>query len=249
MMLEIIHLHAKVEEKAVLNGIDLKIPAGEVHAVMGPNGAGKSTLSNILAGREGYSISEGQVRFLGKDLLAMPAEERAREGLFLGFQHPAEIPGVPMKYFLRTCVNAIRKARGLPEFDAFDFLSLLKEKAGVVDFDEVLLNRAVNTGFSGGEKKRSEVLQLLLLEPKFIMLDEPDSGLDVDALRIVAKGINTMRSPERAMLLITHHQRLLEYIEPDVVHILIDGRIAQSGGMELAREIDQKGYSWLEALT
>jgi Fe-S cluster assembly ATP-binding protein len=248
MMLEIINLHAKVEEKPVLNGIDLNIPAGEVHAVMGPNGAGKSTLSNILAGREGYTISEGQVRFLGKDLLAMPAEERAREGLFLGFQHPAEIPGVPMKYFLRTYVNAIRKANGLPEFDAFDFLKLLKEKMDTLKMESSFAGRYLNDGFSGGEKKRSVVLQMLLLEPKFIMLDEPDSGLDVDALRIVAKGINTMRSPERAMLLITHHQRLLEYIEPDVVHILMDGRIVQSGGMELAREIDQKGYSWLEAL-
>jgi Fe-S cluster assembly ATP-binding protein len=247
-MLEIKQLHATVEEKEVLKGIDLTIPAGQIHAVMGPNGAGKSTLSNILAGREGYVITQGQVYFLGKDLLAMAPEERAREGLFLGFQHPAEIPGVPMKYFLRTCVNAIRKARGLSELDAFDFLNLLKEKASIVDFDEALLNRAVNTGFSGGEKKRSEVLQLLLLEPKCIILDEPDSGLDVDALRIVAKGINSMRAPERAMLLITHHERLLEYIQPDVVHILIGGRMVQSGNIELARQIENKGYNWLEAM-
>ncbi len=247
-MLEIKQLHATVEEKEVLKGIDLTIPAGQIHAVMGPNGAGKSTLSNILAGREGYVITQGQVYFLGKDLLAMAPEERAREGLFLGFQHPAEIPGVPMKYFLRTCVNAIRKARGLSELDAFDFLNLLKEKASIVDFDEALLNRAVNTGFSGGEKKRSEVLQLLLLEPKFIILDEPDSGLDVDALRIVAKGINSMRAPDRAMLLITHHERLLEYIQPDVVHILIGGRMVQSGNIELARQIENKGYNWLEAM-
>lgn len=246
-MLEIRNLHAKVGDKEILRGINLKVNAGEVHAIMGPNGSGKSTLAHVLAGREGFAVSDGKIIYNGKNLLQMLPEDRACEGIFLAFQYPVEIPGVSNIYFLKTALNAIRKRKGLEEFDAMDFLNIVKEKTKLVEMDDTLLNRSVNDGFSGGEKKRNEILQMLVLEPKLAILDETDSGLDIDALRIVANGINKMRSRDRAIILVTHYQRLLNYIEPDYVHILNDGRIIKSGGKELALELEQKGYGWLES--
>jgi len=241
------NLWVTVGNNEILRGIDLTVHAGEVHAVMGPNGSGKSTLAHVLAGRDGYEVTAGEVFYQGKDLLQMPPEERAREGIFLAFQYPIEIPGVNTTYFLKAGLNAIRKHRGLEELDAMDFLTLVKEKMKVVEMDQSLLNRAVNEGFSGGEKKRHEVLQMAMLEPRLAILDETDSGLDIDALKIVANGVNALRSPERAMLVITHYQRLLSYVVPDYVHVLCDGRIAKSGGKELALELEDKGYAWIEA--
>ncbi len=247
-LLEIRGLRAAIAEDGheILNGIDLALRPGEVHAIMGPNGSGKSTLAHVLAGRPGYTVTSGQVLYGGRDLLAMKPEERAREGVFLAFQYPVEIPGVSNSYFLRTAVNAVRKHRGLPELDAMDFLSLLDEKARLVKMEEALLERGVNEGFSGGEKKRNEILQMAVLDPRLAILDETDSGLDIDALRVVASGVNALRSPERAMLVITHYQRLLSYIVPDFVHVLADGRIAKSGGKDLALLLEEKGYEWLE---
>jgi len=245
-MIEIKNLHARVEEKQILNGIDLSIRAGEVHAIMGPNGSGKSTLANVLAGREGYEVTEGSVTFLGKDLLALSPDERAGEGLFLAFQYPVEIPGVNNSYFLRAGLNSVRAHRGLEELDAVDFLELARDKARLLDMDDSLLGRAVNAGFSGGEKKRNEIFQMAVLEPRFAVLDETDSGLDIDALKTVAHGVNSLRSPERAFLVITHYQRLLSHIVPDYVHVLDRGRIVRSGGKELALELEEKGYAWLE---
>jgi Fe-S cluster assembly ATP-binding protein len=248
-LLEVRNLHASVAEDGteILRGVDLTIRAGEVHAIMGPNGSGKSTLAYVLAGRPGYTVTQGTVLYDGNDLLALAPEQRAREGIFLAFQYPVEIPGVSNSYFLRTAVNAVRKHRGLPELDAMDFLTLLDEKARVVQMEEAMLERGVNEGFSGGEKKRNEVLQMAVLDPRLALLDETDSGLDIDALRVAATGVNALRGPERAMLVITHYQRLLEYIVPDVVHVLSEGRIVRSGGKELALELEAKGYAWIEA--
>jgi Fe-S cluster assembly ATP-binding protein len=245
-MLEIRDLHARVGEREILKGVDLTVDAGAVHAVMGPNGSGKSTLAHVLAGRPGYTVTHGQVLYKGRDLLAMSAEERAREGVFLAFQYPVEIPGVSNVYFLKAALNAVRKHRGLPELDAMDFLALVKEKSKIVDIDEALVKRPVNEGFSGGEKKRNEIFQMAILDPALAILDETDSGLDIDALKSVAAGVNQLRSPERAMVVVTHYQRLLDYIVPDFVHVLIEGRIAHSGSKELARELEAKGYTWLE---
>jgi len=245
-MLEIKNLHASVDGKLILRGINLSVNAGEVHAIMGPNGSGKSTLAHVIAGREGYQITAGEVRFDGKDLLGMLPEERAREGVFLAFQYPVEIAGVSNMYFLRAALNTIRKHRGLDELDAMDFLKTVREKMKILDMDATLMNRPVNEGFSGGEKKRNEIFQMAVLEPKLAILDETDSGLDIDALRIVADGINRLRGPDRAMVLVTHYQRLLNYVIPDFVHVLADGRIVKSGGKELAYELEEKGYAWLE---
>ena len=244
-MLEIKNLHAQAGDRPVIKGIDLNVAAGEVHAIMGPNGSGKSTLSNILAGRPGYTVTQGEVRYAGQDLLEMATEIRAREGVFLAFQYPVEIPGVGNSYFLKTSVNAVRTHRGEEELDAMDFLSLCQEKMKLVEMPEELMDRAINEGFSGGEKKRNEVLQMLLLEPKLCILDETDSGLDIDALRILAGGVNAMRAPDRAMLVITHYQRLLDYIVPDHVHVLQDGKIVRSGDKQLAAELEAKGYGWI----
>ncbi|MBW2236452.1 MAG: Fe-S cluster assembly ATPase SufC [Deltaproteobacteria bacterium] len=244
-MLDIKGLHADAGGVSILNGIDLTIRPGEVHAIMGPNGSGKSTLANVLAGRPGVEVTQGTVLFEGKDLVAMEPEERAREGVFLAFQYPVEIPGVSNLYFLKAALNARLKHQGLDELDAIDFLVLAKEKMKLVEMDEALVHRAINEGFSGGEKKRNEILQMTVLEPKLAILDETDSGLDIDALRVVAGGVNSLRSPERAMLVITHYQRLLDYIVPDVVHVLAGGRIVRSGGKELALELEEKGYGWL----
>jgi Fe-S cluster assembly ATP-binding protein len=246
-MLTVKNLQAGIDGKTILRGIDLQVNAGEVHAIMGPNGSGKSTLAHILAGREGYEVTGGAVLFEGKDLLAMAPEERAREGMFLAFQYPVEIPGVSNIYLVKAAVNAVRKHRGLDELDAMDFLTLVKEKLRLVEMDEGLLYRSVNEGFSGGEKKRNEILQMAVLEPRLAILDETDSGLDIDALKIVANGVNTLRSPERAIILVTHYQRLLNYIVPDHVHVLSSGRIVKSGGRELALELEAKGYGWIEA--
>jgi Fe-S cluster assembly ATP-binding protein len=245
-VLEIRNLHAAAGGTEILRGIDLEVRAGEVHAVMGPNGSGKSTLSNVLAGRPSVEVTRGEVRYLGRDLLAMSPEERAREGIFLAFQYPVEIPGVTNSYFLKASLNAIRRHRGQEELDAMDFLQLVRDKMKLVEMDEKFLHRAINEGFSGGEKKRNEILQMILLEPRLAILDETDSGLDIDALRIVADGVNRLRGPERAMIVITHYQRLLEYIVPDRVHVLAEGRIAASGGKELAAELEERGYTWLE---
>jgi Fe-S cluster assembly ATP-binding protein len=245
-MLEVKDLHASVDKNEILRGINLKVNAGEVHAIMGPNGSGKSTLAHILAGREGYEVTRGEVVYEGKALLGMLPEQRAREGVFLAFQYPVEIAGVSNMYFLRAALNAIRKHRGLDELDAMDFLKVVREKMKLLDMDETLMNRPVNEGFSGGEKKRNEIFQMAVLEPKLAILDETDSGLDIDALRTVADGINRLRSPERAIILVTHYQRLLSYVVPDFVHVLADGRIVKSGGKELAHELEQKGYAWLE---
>ena len=245
-MLEIRNLHAKVGDNQILRGIDLTVNAGEVHAIMGPNGSGKSTLAHVLAGRESYEVTAGEVRFEGKDLLQMSPEDRAREGIFLAFQYPVEIPGVSTAYFLKAGLNAIRKHRGLEEFDAMDFLTLVKEKMRLVEMDQSLLSRSINEGFSGGEKKRNEILQMAVLDPKLAILDETDSGLDIDALKIVANGVTALRRNDRAMLVITHYQRLLNYIVPDCVHVLFDGRIVKSGGKALALELEEKGYDWIK---
>ncbi|MFV0663049.1 Fe-S cluster assembly ATPase SufC [Denitromonas sp.] len=244
-MLDINNLQASVEGKDILKGLDLHVKAGEVHAIMGPNGSGKSTLSQVLAGRDTFEVTGGSVTWDGQDLLAMPIEERARAGLFLAFQYPVEIPGVSNAYFLKAAVNAVRKHRGLPEFDAMDFLTRVKAEMKAVGMKEEFLYRAVNEGFSGGEKKRNEVLQMALLEPRLAILDETDSGLDIDALKVVADGVNRLRSPERALIVITHYQRLLDYIVPDHVHVLSQGRIVRSGGRELALELEEKGYGWI----
>jgi Fe-S cluster assembly ATP-binding protein len=246
MLLEIRNLHARVAGREILNGINLQVRTGEVHAIMGPNGSGKSTLAQVLAGRETFEVTEGTVLYEGKDLLAMPAEERAIAGVFLGFQYPVEIPGVGNMYFLRTALNAIRKSRGLEELDAMDFLSLAREKMKLVEMDPSFSNRSVNEGFSGGEKKRNEVLQMAVLDPKLAILDETDSGLDIDALRIIASGVNALRRPDRAMVLITHYQRLLNYVVPDFVHVMANGQIVRSGDKSLALELEKKGYGWLE---
>ncbi|HXS21894.1 MAG TPA: Fe-S cluster assembly ATPase SufC [Steroidobacteraceae bacterium] len=244
-MLKIDNLHVKVDGKEILKGLTLDVPTGEVHAVMGPNGSGKSTLANVLAGRPGYEITAGSVTYQGRDLLALAPEERAREGVFLGFQYPVEIPGVNNVYLLKAAVNAARKHRGLEEVDAFEFLTLVKEKMRLMRMEESMLTRGVNEGFSGGEKKRNEVLQMLVLEPRLTILDETDSGLDIDALKIVANGVNTLRSPERSLVLVTHYQRLLDYIVPDHVHVLVKGRIARSGDKSLALELERRGYDWV----
>ena len=245
MFLEIKNLHAKVGSNEILHGIDLAVGKGEVHAIMGPNGSGKSTLAQVLAGRDAYVVTEGEVIYEGKDLLAMAPEDRAREGMFLAFQYPVEIPGVSNLYFLRSALNAGRKARGEEEVDAIDFLALARDKMKLLEMDESLINRPVNEGFSGGEKKRNEIFQMAVLEPKLGILDETDSGLDIDALRIVAGGVNALRSPERSIIVVTHYQRLLNYIVPDFVHVLSAGRIVKSGGKELALELEEKGYGWL----
>ena len=244
-MLEIKNLHVAVDGKPILKGIDLSVGAGEVHAIMGPNGSGKSTLAYVLAGRGGYEVTDGEVLYQGRDLLALEPDERAREGVFLGFQYPVEIPGVSSMNFLKSSLNAIRVHRGEPELDAMDFLKLVREKASQLKFDESLIKRPLNVGFSGGEKKRNEVLQMAMLEPRLAILDETDSGLDVDALRIVANGINALRAPTRAIVLITHYQRLLNYTVPDRVHVLNGGRIVKSGGAELALEVEDQGYGEL----
>ena len=246
-MLEIKNLRVKAGSHEILKGVDLKVNAGEVHSIMGPNGSGKSTLAQVLAGRETYEVTEGAVLYRGKNLLEMAPEERACEGLFMAFQYPVEIPGVGNTYFLKAALNAIRKARGLEEVDAMDFLALAKEKMRLLDMDDRLLSRSVNEGFSGGEKKRNEIFQMAVLEPTLAILDETDSGLDIDALRIVAKGVNALRSPERAIIIVTHYQRILNYIITDFVHGLVDGRIVKSGGKELALELESKGYGWVEA--
>jgi Fe-S cluster assembly ATP-binding protein len=246
-MLEIRNLHARVAAREILRGVDLTVNPGEVHAIMGPNGSGKSTLAHVLAGRPGYEITEGSALYDGKDLLAMKPEERAREGVFLAFQYPVEIPGVSNAYFLKAALNAIRKHRGLEEHDAMDFLALLKAKAKLVEMDQAFINRSINEGFSGGEKKRNEILQMAVLEPRLAILDETDSGLDIDALKIVASGVNALRSKDRAIILVTHYQRLLGYIVPDFVHVLQDGRIARSGDSSLALELEEKGYGGPEA--
>jgi Fe-S cluster assembly ATP-binding protein len=246
MLLEIKNLHASVGGKEILKGVDLSVNEGEVHAIMGPNGSGKSTLAHVLAGRPGYDVTQGRVLYKGQDLLAMSPEIRAREGVFLAFQYPVEIPGVSNVYFLKNALNAIRKHRGEPELDAMDFLKLTREKAKLVDIDEDLVKRPVNEGFSGGEKKRNEIFQMAILDPTLAILDETDSGLDIDALRTVAAGVNQLRSPGRSMIIVTHYQRLLNYIVPDFLHVLVDGSIALSGGKELALELEEKGYAWLE---
>ncbi len=246
-MLAIQNLHVRGGGREILRGIDLSIDAGQVHAIMGPNGSGKSTLARVLAGHPEYEVTAGTARYKGQDLFAMDPEMRAREGLFMAFQYPVEIPGVNNTYFLKTALNAARKHRGEDELDAMDFMALARERMKRLEIDESLMNRAVNEGFSGGEKKRNEIFQMAVLEPSLAILDETDSGLDIDALKIVAHGVNTMRSAERAMLLVTHYQRLLNYIVPDVVHVLSDGRIVRSGGKELALELEDKGYGWIEA--
>jgi Fe-S cluster assembly ATP-binding protein len=248
-MLEIKQLCANAGDMPIIKGIDLAIRPGEVHAVMGPNGSGKSTLSNVLVGKPGYQLTSGEILFEGRDLTQMDPEIRAREGIFLAFQYPVEIPGVSNNYFLKTAVNAVREHRGEPALDAMDFIGLSREKMKLVDMPPDLMSRSINEGFSGGEKKRNEILQMLLLEPKLCILDETDSGLDIDALRVVAGGINAMRSPDRSMLIITHYQRLLDYIVPDFVHVLADGQIVRSGGKELAVELEEKGYGWVEEHT
>jgi Fe-S cluster assembly ATP-binding protein len=245
-MLNINNLHVSVNDKPILKGLSLSVAAGEVHAIMGPNGAGKRTLSHVLSGKSGYTVTEGSVSYQGKDLLDMAPEMRAREGVFLAFQYPVEIPGVSNVYLLKAALNALRKHRGLAEVDAMDFLTLVKGKVKALQMDEKFLYRAVNEGFSGGEKKRNEILQAAVLEPNLCILDETDSGLDIDALRIVAEGVNALRNAERSFLMITHYQRLLDYIKPDVVHVLAEGRIVKTGGPELALELEEKGYSWVE---
>ena len=245
-MLEIKNLHARVDGKEILKGLSLTVNAGEVHAVMGPNGSGKSTLAHILAGREGYQVTAGSVYYEGKDLLALAPEERARQGVFLAFQYPVEIPGVNNVYLLKAAFNAARKQRGEDELDAMDFLALVKAKMQFMEMDPSFLNRAVNEGFSGGEKKRNEILQMLVLEPKLALLDETDSGLDIDALKVVAKGVNKLRDPKRAIVMVTHYQRLLDHVVPDQVHVLAGGRVVKSGGKELALELEKRGYDWLK---
>ena len=245
-MLKIDNLHVRAGDKQVLHGVSLEVPAGEVHAIMGPNGSGKSTLVQVLAGREGYEVTAGSVTYQGRDLLALPPEERAREGVFLAFQYPVEIPGVNNVYLLKAGLNAVRKHRGLPELDAFEFLALVREKMKLMHMDESFLSRGVNEGFSGGEKKRNEILQMAVLEPALALLDETDSGLDIDALRVVANGVNSLRRPDRAIVMVTHYQRLLDYIEPDRVHVLSGGRILKSGDKSLALELEKRGYDWVK---
>ena len=245
-MLEINNLHAKVAGKTILKGLSLSVKPGEVHAIMGPNGAGKSTLGNVLAGREGYEVTEGSVSYLGEDLLGLPAEERAAKGVFLAFQYPVEIPGVNNTYFLRTALNAQRRYRGEPELDSMQFLKLTREKLKVLSISDELLHRAVNEGFSGGEKKRNEIFQMAMLEPRLAILDETDSGLDIDALKTVAEGVNRLRSPDRGFIVITHYQRLLDYIVPDFVHVLADGQIVESGDKSLALQLEEHGYNWIK---
>ena len=245
-MLTVKNLQVRVEEKEILKGINLQVNAGEVHAIMGPNGSGKSTLANVLAGKDGYEITGGEVNYESKDLLDLSPEERAREGVFLAFQYPVEIPGVSNATFLRTAVNEIRKHKGLAEFDAREFLQYMKEKMKFVGMDDSLISRSVNQGFSGGEKKKNEIFQLAMLEPKLAVLDETDSGLDIDALKIVAGGVNKFRAKDNAVIVVTHYQRLLDYIIPDFVHVLVDGRILKSGGKELAYELEEKGYDWVK---
>jgi Fe-S cluster assembly ATP-binding protein len=245
-MLEIKNLHARVGKKAILKGINLVVKTGEVHAVMGPNGSGKSTLAGVLAGRSDYEVTDGSVRYNGRDLLPLAPEERAREGIFLAFQYPVEIPGVNNAYFLKAALNAIRKHRGDAELDAMEFMALIREKMKLLDMDQALMSRPINEGFSGGEKKRNEIFQMAVLEPKLAILDETDSGLDIDALKVVASGVNALRSPDRSAIVVTHYQRLLDYIIPDYVHVLSDGRIVRSGGKDLALELEEKGYGWLE---
>jgi Fe-S cluster assembly ATP-binding protein len=246
-MLEIKNLRAQVGQKEILQGINLSVQAGEVHAIMGPNGSGKSTLAHVLSGRENYQVTAGEITYDGRDLLAMSPEDRARDGLFLAFQYPVEIPGISTSYFLKAAVNAVRKHRGLDELDAMEFLSLIKEKGKLVEMDQSLINRPLNEGFSGGEKKRNEILQMAVLDPKLAILDETDSGLDIDALRIVASGVNALRHKDRAMIVITHYQRLLNYIVPDFIHVLHQGRIIKSGTKELALELEVKGYDWIKS--
>jgi len=245
IMLSIRDLRAQIGARKILKGINLEVRAGEVHAIMGPNGSGKSTLSSVLAGREGYEVTAGSVEYLGQDLLEMAPEDRARAGVFLAFQYPVEIPGVNNAYLLKAALNAVRKQRGLPEFDAFEFLAMVRDKMKLMQMDESFLNRGVNEGFSGGEKKRNEILQMAVLEPKLALLDETDSGLDIDALRVVANGVNSLRGPDRAIVMVTHYQRLLDYIEPDFVHVLYDGRILKSGDKSLALELEKRGYDWV----
>lgn len=245
-MLNIHDLHASIDDREILKGVNLKVEAGEVHAIMGPNGSGKSTLAGVLAGRDAYTVTKGTVTFEGKDLLDMAPEERAREGLFLAFQYPVEIPGVSNTYFLRAAVNAIRKHRGEPELDAAQFLALVREKVKILHMEPELLKRPVNEGFSGGEKKRNEIFQMAVLAPKLAILDETDSGLDIDALKTVSEGVNALRGKDRAIVVVTHYQRLLNYIVPDKVHVLVDGKIAMSGGKKLALELEEKGYGWVE---
>ncbi len=245
-MLEIKNLHVQAGNHEILKGVDLKVNVGEVHSIMGPNGSGKSTLAQVLAGRETYRVTEGEVLYDGKNLLEMAPEERACEGVFMAFQYPVEIPGVGSAQFLKAALNAIRKRRGLEELDAMEFLTLVKQKIKSLGVDEKLLHRSVNEGFSGGEKKRNEIFQMALLEPRLCIMDETDSGLDIDALKIVANGVNALRTPERAIVVITHYQRLLNYVVPDYVHVLLDGRIVKSGGKELALELEEKGYAWVE---
>ncbi len=244
-MLKIHDLHARIGDRQILKGIDLEVGAGEVHAIMGPNGSGKSTLASVLAGRAGVEVTRGSVDYMGHDLLAMEPEDRARAGVFLAFQYPVEIPGVNNAYLLKAGLNAVRRQRGEAELDAFEFLALVRDKMKLMQMDESFLNRGVNEGFSGGEKKRNEILQMAVLEPKLALLDETDSGLDIDALRVVASGVNSLRSPERAIVLVTHYQRLLDYIEPDVVHVLSGGRILMSGDRTLALELERRGYDWV----
>ncbi|MDJ1473062.1 MULTISPECIES: Fe-S cluster assembly ATPase SufC [Xanthocytophaga] len=246
-MLTINNLHARVEEKEILKGLNLEVKPGEVHAIMGPNGSGKSTLASVLAGREAYEVTDGSVNYLGEDLLELSPEERAQKGIFLAFQYPVEIPGVSTTNFLKTAINEIRKARGEEALDAVNFLKLMKEKMKLVNIDDTLLKRALNEGFSGGEKKRNEVFQMAMLEPKLAILDETDSGLDIDALRIVAEGVNKLRSKDNAIIVVTHYQRLLDYIVPDFVHVLYKGKIVKSGTKELALELEEKGYDWIKA--
>lgn len=245
-MLTIKNLHAGVDDKEILKGVNLTVNAGEVHAIMGPNGSGKSTLAQVLAGRGDFGVTSGEVTYNGEDLLELEPDERAARGLFMAFQYPVEIPGVTTAYFLRSAINAIRKANDLPEIDAMDFMKLAKEKMKMLGLDDSFLNRSVNEGFSGGEKKRNEIFQMAVLEPKMCILDETDSGLDIDALKIVSDGVNALRSPERGMLVITHYQRLLNYIIPDFVHVMVNGQIVKSGGKELALELESKGYGWIE---
>jgi Fe-S cluster assembly ATP-binding protein len=244
-MLNVKNLKVRAGDREILKGIDLHVRAGEVHAIMGPNGSGKSTLAQVIAGREGFEVTSGSVTYRDHDLLTLPPEERAREGVFLAFQYPVEIPGVNNAYLLKAALNAIRKARGETELDAFEFLALVREKMKLMQMDEALLNRGVNEGFSGGEKKRNEILQMAVLEPRLAILDETDSGLDIDALKVVSQGVNGLRDPERAIVIVTHYQRLLDYIQPDHVHVLAQGRIVKSGGPDLARELEQRGYDWL----
>ncbi len=247
MLLEIRDLRVRAEDKDILKGLNLSVAAGQVHAIMGPNGSGKSTLARVLAGHPGYEVTGGAIRYNGKDLLEQAPEERACEGVFMAFQYPVEITGINNAYFLKAALNAVRKYRGEPELDAVEFMQLARQKAALLEMDQSMLNRSVNEGFSGGEKKRNEIFQMAVLEPRLAVLDETDSGLDIDALKIVANGVNALRSPDRAIVVVTHYQRLLNYIVPDVVHVLTDGRIVRSGGKELALELEQKGYGWIEA--